>query len=441
MEHKIHRSKIFILLGTIAMIGSFSFDGARAMEDEQLEKSIRLHAPTRVEQELYDLERPKLDFEKATYDGMTWDRRNICAMPKLECIVELWELADKGAKLLQQNGVPKQLIEKINKRRAQEKITEKKARENIIRKEAIKEDLKELKRRVASIPEEERIAAGLYLMRQNAERGDARAQASLGLNYRVGASGLEKDFTQAIYWFSQAAEQGNAHGQVGLGNIYNIGGFGVEKNDSLADYWYQKAAAQGNVTAKKFLREKKRELKGVESVTDSTGQDMGIKIGGFYKIVNREKGWILNVNTAHMKESSQEVTSQVNNGNYDSHRLFKIIPEENGYYLIKNKESKKVISVQNAGSKEKQLSVKAQRKERQSIDHQLFRFIPQGSGYYLIENKQSGKLLNVWNAFNGFASWLDTTAEPNDNWWLNHRSFKFEPEGHTPIQFLPTLAE
>ncbi|HUX79285.1 MAG TPA: RICIN domain-containing protein [Alphaproteobacteria bacterium] len=310
MKHKIHRSKIFILLGTIAMIGSFSFNGARAMED-------------------------------------------------------LFEL--------------------------------------------------------------ERFATGLFVMRRNAERGDALSQVCLAVSYRLGGDGLEKDFKKAAYWFLQAAQQGNVHGQAGLGNIYNIGGFGVEKDDTLADYWYQKAAEQGYAGAIEFLSKKKEG----QSVTDSTGQDMDITIGRFYKIVNKEKGWNLNVNNAHMEESSQDVTSQVSNGNYDSHGLFKFIWWRNGYYLIENKGSEKVISVQNADSKEKRLSVKAQPKDRKSKDHQLFRFIPQGSGYYLIENKQSGKLLNVWNAFNGFASWLDTTAEPNDNWWLNHRSFKFEPEPST----------
>jgi hypothetical protein len=65
MEHRIHRSKIFILLGTIAVIGSFSFDDARAMEDEQLEKSIR--APLNSDPIAEDYDDKPLDdkYEKA----------------------------------------------------------------------------------------------------------------------------------------------------------------------------------------------------------------------------------------------------------------------------------------------------------------------------------------------------------------------------------------
>jgi len=358
MEHRINRSQIFILLGTIAILGSFTFESARAMEDEQLEESLRLHAPKSVEQswfyclqsveelkpskewkdwkkynlgkvygrlqdkwilppewrnkdilsseqappsswfwgsshldqlvefssakgevmyrrdayiimkyenkvltdrklELYDLERPKLDYEKATYDGMTWDGRNTLAMPELEYIIKLWELADEGAKLLRQNGVPQHTIAKINEKRAHEKINEQNVREKIIRREKIKKELDEIDRRHNNLSEEERIAAGLSIVRRNAARGDVLAQINLGFNYRVGACGVEKDFTQAAYWFLQAAEQGDVRGQANLGSIYNIGGFGVEKNDILAEYWYQKAAAQGDATAIKFLSQKK----------------------------------------------------------------------------------------------------------------------------------------------------------------------------------------
>lgn len=79
MEHRIHRSKIFILLGTIAIIGSFSFDGARAMEDEQLEESIR--APLISDRITKDFDDKPLDdkYEKAVkicrshLGGLTFD--------------------------------------------------------------------------------------------------------------------------------------------------------------------------------------------------------------------------------------------------------------------------------------------------------------------------------------------------------------------------------
>jgi TPR repeat protein len=49
--------------------------------------------------------------------------------------------------------------------------------------------------------------------RRAAEKGDAMAQANLGLMYEDGHGGLPHDNVQAYKWFLLSAEQGNAEGR------------------------------------------------------------------------------------------------------------------------------------------------------------------------------------------------------------------------------------
>ena len=65
-------------------------------------------------------------------------------------------------------------------------------------------------------------ATVLRLLRPQAERGDALAQASLGFMYANG-QGVPQDYGQAVKWFRLAAEQGNALAQFNLGIMYNEG--------------------------------------------------------------------------------------------------------------------------------------------------------------------------------------------------------------------------
>jgi TPR repeat protein len=77
-----------------------------------------------------------------------------------------------------------------------------------------------------------------------AEKGDADAQATLGLDYFSGLHGIPQDYTKAANWFRKAAEQGNAVAEFYLGFLYQLGS-GVPKNMSEGLKWNRKAAEQG----------------------------------------------------------------------------------------------------------------------------------------------------------------------------------------------------
>jgi TPR repeat protein len=74
-----------------------------------------------------------------------------------------------------------------------------------------------------------------------AERGDARAQATLGFMYANGR-GVPQSYDVAVDWYLQAAEQGDPTGQYLLGLMYDKG-FGVTRDVILAHMWLNLAAA------------------------------------------------------------------------------------------------------------------------------------------------------------------------------------------------------
>ncbi len=90
-------------------------------------------------------------------------------------------------------------------------------------------------------------AQAINSFRKAALRGDASAQASLGVMYDEG-QGVAKDYKQALSWYKKAAAQGNAPGQNNLGTMYNTGQ-GVAQDYKQAMSWYGKAAAQGYAPA------------------------------------------------------------------------------------------------------------------------------------------------------------------------------------------------
>ena len=53
-------------------------------------------------------------------------------------------------------------------------------------------------------------------LRERAEKGDAKAQVNLGIQYAKG-SGVEVDHQKACEWYRKAAEQGNRAAQYNLG--------------------------------------------------------------------------------------------------------------------------------------------------------------------------------------------------------------------------------
>ena len=86
---------------------------------------------------------------------------------------------------------------------------------------------------------------------QLAERGDAQAQANLGLMYNIG-DGVKQDYKHAYYWYEKAAAQGNVNSQFNIGSLYNNGD-GVKQDYKQTAFWYEKAAAQGDAEAQVSL--------------------------------------------------------------------------------------------------------------------------------------------------------------------------------------------
>jgi TPR repeat protein len=79
-----------------------------------------------------------------------------------------------------------------------------------------------------------------FLIKKNAEAGDASAQWNLAVLYGNG-EGVSKDFNQALDWLKKAAANGNPSAQFKLGELY-AKGEGVPKDVTSAVQWYDKAA-------------------------------------------------------------------------------------------------------------------------------------------------------------------------------------------------------
>lgn len=80
-----------------------------------------------------------------------------------------------------------------------------------------------------------------------AEKGDANAQAELGIIYSKG-EGVEPSYQKSYDWSAKAALQGDPCGQTTLGYLYEMG-HGVHQNYQTAAKWYKKSADQGNACA------------------------------------------------------------------------------------------------------------------------------------------------------------------------------------------------
>jgi len=83
----------------------------------------------------------------------------------------------------------------------------------------------------------------VYWYKKAALRGDAAAEANLGVHYMTGR-GVEKNPEAAAQWFLKAAEQGNDFAQLNIGVSY-LYGRGVGKDATKAAHWFLKSAEQG----------------------------------------------------------------------------------------------------------------------------------------------------------------------------------------------------
>ena len=91
----------------------------------------------------------------------------------------------------------------------------------------------------------------LAMFTKAANKGDAEAQAELGVMYADGR-GVPQDYSQAVAWSRKAADQGLARAQQNLGWAY-FSGQGVPQDYRQAARWYRKAADQGLVKAQGML--------------------------------------------------------------------------------------------------------------------------------------------------------------------------------------------
>ncbi len=94
-------------------------------------------------------------------------------------------------------------------------------------------------------------AAALSELRLPAERGDIRAQLTLGVMYEK-AQGVPKDDVEAFRWYRRAADQGEANAQYNLGRMYE-GGRRIPQDDAQAVEWLRRAAEQGLAPAQVAL--------------------------------------------------------------------------------------------------------------------------------------------------------------------------------------------
>jgi hypothetical protein len=85
---------------------------------------------------------------------------------------------------------------------------------------------------------------GDRLIREAAEKGDAKDESYVATWYLGGTEGYPKDPVEAARWFRKAADQGEAGSQNLLGQLY-VQGKGVPKDYGQAMGWFQKAASQG----------------------------------------------------------------------------------------------------------------------------------------------------------------------------------------------------
>ena len=89
-------------------------------------------------------------------------------------------------------------------------------------------------------------------IKQQAEQGQALAQAKLASLYLLGREGLTKDDKQAAIWMEKAANQGLLDAQVALAAMYDSG-VGVVADREKSTAWYEKAANKGHSTSLAIL--------------------------------------------------------------------------------------------------------------------------------------------------------------------------------------------
>jgi TPR repeat protein/Ran GTPase-activating protein (RanGAP) involved in mRNA processing and transport/predicted Ser/Thr protein kinase len=89
-------------------------------------------------------------------------------------------------------------------------------------------------------------------LQEQAEKGNAEAQAELGWCYENGI-GVEGNIQTAAVWYQKAAEQGDVDAQASLGRCF-LNGLGVKQDSVQAALWLQKAATAVKVPAGQYAQ-------------------------------------------------------------------------------------------------------------------------------------------------------------------------------------------
>jgi TPR repeat protein len=105
-------------------------------------------------------------------------------------------------------------------------------------------------------------ATVLRLLRPLAERGEARAQNDLGVQYEKG-HGVPQDYAEAAKWYRKAANQGRSDAMYSLGLKYKAGQ-GVPRDYVLAHMWFNLAAALAFPEADPQRRELEAQMTSVQ---------------------------------------------------------------------------------------------------------------------------------------------------------------------------------
>jgi len=130
--------------------------------------------------------------------------------------------------------------------------------------------------RVAYIKKDYKTA--LLEWRPLAEKGDADAQAFLGLMYDQG-QGVVQDFKEAVRWYRLAAAQGNALAQNNLGGMYEFG-IGVPVSHVAAYALYNIAAANDSSSSNKASANRERVVQTMTRSQVVAGQELTRRMQG-----------------------------------------------------------------------------------------------------------------------------------------------------------------
>ena len=95
-------------------------------------------------------------------------------------------------------------------------------------------------------------AAGVKWARLAADQGDPGGQNSTGYSYLFGRGGISKDYAQALKWFNLSAKQGYANAQSNIAYMY-LNGLGVTKDYAESLRWFRLATAQDHAASQYYV--------------------------------------------------------------------------------------------------------------------------------------------------------------------------------------------